>query len=301
MRVVAVTGLTGFIGGRLAQRLSAMPIAVRALVRRPASLAAGIQPWLAEFGDVDALTRSLAGADAVLHLAGAVRGRQAEDFVLANVAGMANLCKAAAAQMRPPAVLLLSSLAAARPELSHYAASKRAGERALLAHPQLDWTVLRPPAVYGPGDVEMRRLFRLMRRGLALAPGNRRQRLSFLHVDDLVEAILCWLHDPVRCRQQLFSIDDGAADGYDWAAMLAAARSGKGLVVQLPCAALRLAAYTNLGLSSLFRYAPMLTPGKVRELTQDRWVANDGRFAALTGWRPRYNLAQGLEHWLGGR
>ncbi len=277
-----------------------MPIAVRALVRRPAPLAAGIQPWLADLGDVGALARCLAGADAVVHLAGTVRGRRAGDFALANVTGVANLCKAAVIQRRPPALLLLSSLAAARPALSHYAASKRAGERALLEHPPLDWTVLRPPAVYGPGDVEMRRLFRLMRRGLALAPGNRRQRLSFLHVDDLVEAILCWLRDPGRCRQEQFSIDDGAADGYDWAAMLAAARPGRGVVAEFPSAALRLAAYVNLGLSSVFRYAPMLTPGKVRELTQDRQVANDGRFAARTGWRPRYNLAQGLEHWFSG-
>ena len=301
-RVVAVTGLTGFVGRRLARRLSAMPIGVRALVRRePSRLAAGIQPWLAELGDIDALGRALVGADAVVHLAGTVRGRRARDFAPANVQAVASLCAAAARQTQPPALLLVSSLAAARPALSHYAASKCAGEQALLGHPHLNWTILRPTAVYGPGDVEMKRLFRLLRRGLALAPGNRRQRLSFLHVDDLVEAILCWLRDPGRCRGGQFSIDDGAVDGYDWAAMLAASRFGSGVVVQVPSAALRLAAYANLALSAMFRYAPMLTPGKVRELTQDRWVADDGRFAAVTGWRPRYNLAQGLEQWFGGR
>lgn len=239
---------------------------------------------------------ALAGVDAAIHLAGAVRGRRAADFWPANVEAVVNLAEAAARQPHPPAFLLVSSLAASQPQLSDYAASKSAGERALQAYPHLDWTIIRPPAVYGPGDVELMPMLRLMRRGLTLVPGNPRQRLAFLHVDDLAAAILCWLQDPARCRQGQFSIDDGAPGGYDWRAIRAAAGGSGKPVLVIPPSALRLAARLNLLLSRMSGRAPMLTPGKVRELLHERWSADDGGYGLVTGWRPRYDLASGLRH-----
>ena len=299
-RPVAVTGLTGFIGRRLAPQLVRAGFRVRAILRRPAFAAdSAIEPRIVPLNDPDGLAKVLCGVEAVVHLAGAVRGRTAADFAPANVEAVANLCAAAGRQALPPALLLVSSLAASRPQLSPYAASKRAGEQALLAHPHLDWTILRPPVVYGPGDKALTSLFKLMRRGLTLVPGNARQRLSFLHVDDLVAAILCWLDNPGRCRQGQFSIDDGTPDGYDWPAIAAAGGAEKLRV--LPLGVLRLASQLNLGLSRLFGYAPMLTPGKVRELAEDRWLGGDGGYGAVTGWRPRHDLASGLAQTFAGR
>ncbi len=93
-----------------------------------------------------------------------------------------------------PRFLLMSSLAAREPELSHYAASKRRGEDALAAaSPTLRWTVLRPPAVYGPGERELRPLFRWIARGVAPLACRRAGRFSLLYVDDLATAVLRWL------------------------------------------------------------------------------------------------------------
>ncbi|MYE85052.1 MAG: NAD-dependent epimerase/dehydratase family protein [Gammaproteobacteria bacterium] len=294
---VAVTGLTGFVGRRLAIKLTAASIETRAIIRRSAAgLDARISPWVAALDDVDALAGALAGVDAVVHLAGTVRGARPRDFAAANSEAVTHLCAAALRQAKPPAMLLVSSLAATEPQLSDYAASKRAGEQALAAHPQIDSTVIRPPAVYGPGDREMTPLFRLMRRGWILVPGNPAQKLSFLYVDDLADAILCWLQAPRRFRGRQFSIDDGAEDGYDWPAIAAAAAGArKTRMLVIPTPLLQGAAKANVGLSRLLGRAPMLTPGKVRELGHDRWVGGGDDFAAATGWQPRHNLASGLE------
>lgn len=292
---IAVTGLTGFIGGRLSAKLLDLCADVRAIVRSEKPLRAGIRPWRVSLGDVQGLREALAGVDAVVHLAGAVRGRRFEDFRDVNVDAVANLCTAIDAQAPPPSLLLVSSLAARQPELSDYASSKRAGEEVLGAWPHLDHTILRPPAVYGPGEVEMRPLFDWMRRGLTVIPGNRNQRLAFLHVDDLAEAILAWLRDPGRCRHGRFEIDDGTPDGYDWPAIACAAGAPRSRTVVVPAALLDGMARVNLAASKLFGYAPMLTPGKVRELTRECWAGADGTFGTITGWRPRYDLAGGLK------
>ena len=134
-----------------------------------------------------------------------------------------------------------------------------------------------------------------MRRGWILVPGNPTQRLSFLYVDDLADAILCWLQAPRSCRGRQFSIDDGAEDGYDWPAIAAAVGAHRTRVLVIPTSLLQGAAKVNVGLSQLLGRAPMLTPGKVRELGHGRWVGGGDDFGAATGWRPRHDLASGLE------
>ena len=118
--------------------------------------------------------------------------------------------------------------------------------------------------------------------------------------DDLADAIIAWLRDPSRCRHGQFEIDDGAPDGYDCPlSSVRWVRRRTGTVV-VPVVLLGAMARANLLLSRLFRYAPMLTPGKARELTQASWRGGDGSFAALTGWRPQYDLTRGLEHMFDG-
>ena len=146
----------------------------------------------------------------------------------------------------------------------------------------------------------MRPLLDWMRRGLTVVPGNPRQRLAFLHVDDLADAIVAWLRDPARCRQGRFEIDDGTPDGYDWQAIVRAVGAPRNRTIVMPVALLNGMARVNLALSKLCGFTPMLTPGKVRELTLDSWTGADGTYGAVTGWRPRYDLTGGLKQMYGG-
>jgi nucleoside-diphosphate-sugar epimerase len=190
-------------------------------------------------------------------------------------------------------VVLISSLAASRPGLSCYAHSKRSGEDLLRQAGDVNWTILRPPALYGPGDREMRGLLLLIRRGLVLRPGPVGQRLALLHVHDLVRAIAACLASPAACRHGCYEIDDGKTGGYQWdeIAMAVAGRPVGQLGV--PGWLLRAVAQLNLLFSSVLRYPPMLTPGKVCELQQARWLCDNSALTDATGWRPQVDLAQG--------
>ena len=221
-----------------------------------------------------------------------------QDFEPANVAGVRQLCEAITRLSAPPPLLHLSSLAAEAPELSDYARSKRDGEQVLEEFSELHWTVLRPPAVYGPGDREMRAALAWARRGIVpVTGGDRHQRLSMLHVDDLVGAVAAWLANPADHRHRVYAIDDGKADGYDWAELAAAVAKNparKPLFIGLPGGLLSALATLNETLARVTGRAVMLSRGKVRELTHPRWVADNGAFTEASGWVPEIRLADGV-------
>ena len=184
--------------------------------------------------DIDKLTGIVANSSAVIYCAGSVRGRKAADFATANIEGVRVMLDALERSGNAPPVLLLSSLAASRPNLSDYAHSKYEGEQILTGRSLLPWTILRPPAVYGPGDKEMLPILRLVRRGLLAHAGPRDQRLSLLHVDDLASACAAWLSLPQRCLHKTYAIDDGTPGGYDWAGVGEAVSEKEVRMLKLP-------------------------------------------------------------------
>lgn len=247
--------------------------------------------------DSDALVRLVAGSAAVIHAAGAVRGNSRADFDHINVAGTGMLLAAIDSLEHPPRLLLLSSLAAREPQLSWYAASKRAGEALLEARRNLDWVILRPPAVYGPGDREMLPVFRSMARGIALVPGTTTARLSLIHVADLVQAVIACLQ-AAATRHRTFCLSDGVEGGYDWQELAAVAAETFGRPVRLwpvPTWLLDGVARVNIGLARITGRAAMLTPAKLRELRHGDWVADNEAITAATGWTPKIGLKQGLD------
>ena len=297
-RRILLTGATGFIGQRLQAALLGSGLQVSAVVR-PASagspsLDAACQIILADLSDVDALESACAQADAVVYCAGTVRGRELDDFRAANIDGVAAATEALNRAAANTPFLLISSLAAAAPELSDYARSKYLGEEVLKEHSRFPWSILRPPAVYGPGDTEMRPILEAARKGLVIRPGPPDQRLSLLHADDLAAAVLAWFEAWPACAGRTFTLDDGRPGGYDWPAIATAAGGTGSRIIGVPVWLLKSVAETNLLLSRLFRYAPMLTPGKTRELTRTQWLCDNAAFSEATGWMPAVLLEDGV-------
>ncbi|PKP74318.1 MAG: hypothetical protein CVT84_09050, partial [Alphaproteobacteria bacterium HGW-Alphaproteobacteria-6] len=194
---IALTGATGFVGGHLLKLLADpdASAAVRALARPRAGRQPGQHAALAWVtGDLDqpaALADLCAGSDVVIHLAGATKALHGTGYHAVNAAATARLVRAAAeAGVRH--VIHLSSLAATRPGVSDYAASKAAGEvAARAAAAGMALSILRAPAVLGPGDGATRPLFAMLARGWLVVPGGgaRQARFSAIDVGDLCRLI----------------------------------------------------------------------------------------------------------------
>lgn len=299
-RTVALTGATGFIGSHLVRHLVDAGDRVRILARRlPLHPIYGSRAIEVVFGALEepaSLRALLDGADAVVHCAGLVKAPSRAAFFEANAAGVRRLVEAAG-QTAPLRFVLLSSLAAREPQLSHYAASKRAGETALTSGGgALAWTIIRPPAVYGPGDRETLVFFRAARRGVMLAPRGVEGRFSMIHVSDLAEAVHAILEHPETTGQTL-ELDDGRVGGYGWGDLAAAAGAALGRrpqLIRVPHTLLHSVAFWNEISGRLNGQVPMLTRGKLRELLHPDWTCRDNSLHQLTGWRPKIPLEAGF-------
>ena len=302
MSRLAITGGTGFVGAHLIDLAVARGHSVRALTRRPQPPRSGVT-WIDGALDRrESLARLCEGADAVVHVAGVING-DADAFRQGNVVGTGHMVDAAS-QAGIARFVHVSSLAAREPGLSAYGRSKAASEEVVIASGN-DWSIIRPPAIYGPGDRELLELFRLARRRIVpLPPGGR---LSVIAVQDLCRLLLDCLDRPESlCRT--YEPDDGRPGGWgtvEFARAIGAAVGRRVLALPLPRGLL-------LGVS---RVDIALRGGKAK-LTRDRvdyfchpdWTAAAKAHPPAELWRPGIETRAGLaetarwyrtEGWLG--
>ncbi|MEO6224976.1 MAG: NAD(P)-dependent oxidoreductase [Sphingomicrobium sp.] len=286
---LAITGGTGFVGGHLLDAALAAGHQVKALTRRDQPPREGVQWVPGNLGDRSALESLVGDADAVIHVAGTISAAGAAAFELGNVTGtLAMLAAATAGGVQR--FVNVSSLAAREPKLSLYGGSKAKAE-ALVHRSGLDWVIVRPPAVYGPGDTETLELFRMAKLGLMLMPP--KGRVSVIHAGDLARLLLALAAEsaPSAC---LIEPDDGKPDGWthrEFARALGVAVGTRPAILSAPGMMLRLAAR-----------ADQLLRGPRAKLTVDRaayfshrnWVVEPKRACPPELWQPQIPTDRGL-------
>jgi nucleoside-diphosphate-sugar epimerase len=291
-RRVALTGATGFVGRAVLDVLLQQGYRVSALARREQTFRNDVT-WIAgSLTDELALRALITDADAVVHVAGLIKARRRADFFEINKGGTANLIAALAG--RTTRFIHLSSIAAREPALSSYAASKAAAEVLVKAAPGLDWTILRPPAVYGPGDRETLAFFKAARLRRPFLPGSAGHRTSLVHVADLAAAIVATIDRPAMSGR-IAEVHDGEPEGYAFAEVLEMIHGAPGFhrPVFVPGGVLQLAGGVIWLASLVTGGVPMLTPEKARELNHADWVCRDTTLADA-GWRAAIPASRGL-------
>ena len=284
---LAITGATGFVGARLVDAARAGGHQIRALTRRPQQRRDGVT-WIDGALDrPDSLDLLVEGSDAVIHVAGVVNAPDEAGFEAGNVLGTGAIL-AAAEKAGTPRFVHVSSLAAREPRLSLYGASKARSE-ALVEASVLSTAIVRPPAIYGPGDRELLEMFKMASRGFVLLPPP--GRLSLLHVDDLARLLLALA---ASSGQETVEPDDGRPGGWthrEFGEALGTAVGRKVKLLSMPRLALAAAARAD----RLVRGdKAKLTPDRAAYFAHPDWVAAPERAPPSSLWKADIPTQQGL-------
>lgn len=287
---IAVTGGTGFVGQAVLDQAHADGNPVRALTRRDQPDRPGVTWVKGDLSTPDALADLVRGARAVIHIAGVVNAPDAEGFDSGNVAGTEAVIEAA----RGAGVdrfVQVSSLAAREPGLSLYGQSKHRAERSV-EQSGLAWTIVRPPAVYGPRDTEIFEVFKAARYGVVPMPP--RGRASIIHVQDLARLLLAVADSPADSQPHVLEPDDGRENGWSHDELARAIGAAMGKTVWAPSVprGLLMAAAR---LDRLLRGSgAKLTPDRASYMAHPDWTSSPDRAVPESLWRPLIPTPQGL-------
>jgi uncharacterized protein YbjT (DUF2867 family) len=289
---VAVTGGTGFVGRHVIDELLRSGAVVRALARSPSALTArpGLEVVGGDLGDPAALGSLTEGVDVVVHCAGVIAAVDLARYRASNVDGTARLVEAMPRHAR---LVHVSSLAAREPGVSAYARSKRESE-AVVTEAGGAHVIVRPPAVYGPGDRATLPIFSQLAKGLLLMPTAEAARFSLIYVEDLARLLaLLALGEPAD--GPTIEPDDGHPGGYSWSGLAATAGEALGRAVTFRRVPSAIAYPLALGGEIVERrlgWRPVLTREKLRELSHGDWVCRPPHGAR--SWRPEVGFGDGL-------
>jgi dihydroflavonol-4-reductase len=304
-----VTGGTGFVGRHLIDALLRRGETVTALLRNPGKAgglaARGVRLVPGDLSDAAALRAASRGQDVIFHVAGRIAARNEAEFLAVNRDGVAQVV-AAASDVSHARIVLVSSLAAGGPAargqrlrgdepprpVTAYGRSKLAGETAVRAG-ALPWTIVRPPAVYGPGDREVLTVFRAARLGLAPVFGDGAQELSLVYGPDLAEALVAAGVSPATAGRIFYACHPEILTSKAMVRCIGTAMGRTVRIITLPRWIAAGALAMTSGVSRLAGRATILTPDKANEFFAPAWTCDPEPLEAATGWRAAHDLASG--------
>jgi len=292
VRKIAITGATGFVGAATLDVALHKAIKVRALTRKMAHPREGVEWVSGTLDDANALAALVEECDAVIHIAGLTNTPNPGRFEAANVTGTANMI-AAAKQAEVKRFVFVSSLSAREPDLSAYGASKFRAE-ALVEASGLDWTIVRPPGVYGPGDKDYLDLFKAAKMGVVPVPPKGGS--SLIHVEDLARLLIALAPVNPITKGQTYEPWDDNAYGYthkELAKLIGeAVGNPNAIAAPLPAQIMQLGAKLD---GFLRGSKAKLTEDRVGYMLHPDWVCDLRKAPPLSIWQAVWDGEAGLK------
>jgi nucleoside-diphosphate-sugar epimerase len=312
-----VTGGSGFIGGRLIERLVADGVTVRALARSDGAAQkvreAGAEPVRGDLDDGAALRRGITGTEVVFHAAAKVEDwGHPRDFERVNVTGTRNVLDAAreagarrvvhvgteAALLAGQPLVGADESARLRPDSpAMYSWSKaRAEIEVVTAPPGVEAVVVRPRFVWGAGDTTLLpQIVAQIRSGQWAWVGGGRHRTATTHVDNTVEGLVL-AAGRGRDRGVWFVTDGGSVVFREFVTALARTQG-----VEAPDRSVPRAVARGVAVAAETLWGTLPLPGRPPLTRFASWVASDEctlsieRAREELGYAPVRTREQGLE------
>ena len=310
--LAVVTGASGFVGSHVVDELLRSGARVRAIVRSSSS-----RRWLSEkpieivnapLSDGTQLAAAVAGADWIVHAAGLTHARGPAEYHEANVKGTERMLRAALAVTGLKRFVLISSQAAAGPSadgrpvsettlpqpVSAYGVSKlRSEELTMLMRDRIPVVAIRPPAVYGPRDDAILKVFVAVKRHVqpVLRPGGR---FSLVHAEDLARAVRLTLTHPQAPGEVYFAAEPDVTDYDQMGGFVKEAMGTWAVRVSVPAFLLYAGALVGETVGGILGKPPFLSREKLREIGSGDWICASAKIRSRLGWEPTISLRDGI-------
>jgi len=309
---VLITGASGFIGSRLLDVLLESGSDVVAIRRSASPQASRGRSVTADYANIAELEQLMAveKPDYVLHVAGVTKGRSYEDFWQGNVMPTRNLLSALrSAHPELKRFVLVSSLTSYGPSspshplqesdsphpIEHYGKSKLEAEQAVEEEAaNIPWTIVRPAAVYGPGDVDYFNLFKSAARGWNAYFGNRQREMSLIYVDDCVRGILEAAQHPACVGKGYFLSTGGPVTWEQLQDQILSTIQRDVRTVDLPELLVSLAAVGGEIASFIDKKPRLLNRQKAKMGAQNAWTCTSAAAKADFGFEGEVDMVEGV-------
>jgi nucleoside-diphosphate-sugar epimerase len=311
---VALTGASGYTGGRLLEALRARGDEVAVLVR-PQSVSERLRSRASRvvegvLGDAAAASRLVEGVDAVVHVAAVYRtaGHPDSYYREVNVAGTERLLEAAAQRglrrfvhtstvgvhghvERPPA----DETAPFAPGDIYQETKAEAEKLALDFHRRrgVPVAVVRPGAIYGPGETRFLKLFRAIARGRYAVVGTGRTFYHPVFIDDLVDGFLLALDRPEAVGESFLVCGPSYVSQSELAALIARHTGGRVLPFRIPARPIQWAGDLVEAACIPLGIEPPLHRRRVDFWTKSRAFTIE-KARRLLGYAPKVDLDEGI-------
>ena len=251
---------------------------------------------------------ALKGITHIIHCAGCTKAVHLSDYRKINHEGTTNLVQAVnACQGSIHGFIHVSSLAASGPAtaeqpasedsspnpVSEYGRSKLAGESEVRKNCRASFTIVRPPAVYGPRDTAFLPMFKAVKNHVLPRPANR-QALSLVFAKDLAEAITACLEHPVAVGKTYFVSSREVVTGRGLADLIAQRMRVWTVPIPLPAFLLWPICLLQEVFSKLTGRPTLLNLQKFAELRAPGWVCDPSRLERELGIKCETQLSAGL-------
>jgi len=307
MKKILITGASGFIGSFLVEKALEMGWETWAGIRKSSSREY-LQDTRIRFIDLDYSNKEVLQQqiqshvsehgkwDYIVHNAGVTKCVKVSDFNLVNYQYTVNFIDALQSEEnRPEKFILMSSLGALFSETA-YGLSKLKAEQYLQSNSDIPYIILRPTGVYGPREKDYYMMLKTINAGLEVTAGFKPQRLTFIYIADLVQAVFLALES--NLTKKIYAVSDGEVYTDVEYAKSVKKTLGKDFVLRIKVPFFLL--YTVSVVSELFGRISgkpaTLNRDKYKIMKQRDWSCSNQPLVDDLDFFPLYNLKDGLEY-----
>ncbi len=311
---ILVTGATGFLGSHLTESLVRKGHKVRCLIRKTADLK-WIKNLPVEFvaGDLfdeKAILSAVKDVEYIYHVAGVTSSKTKNGYYLGNQFTTRNLLNAAKTVSDLKRFVFVSSLTAVGPSLNGtpineetpyhpittYGISKMRAELEVIRYKdKLPYTIVRPPALYGPRDTATFSFFKSVNNGIIPLVGFKKKYINILHSQDTVEGIIL-AGEKSEAHNNIYFI--GSEASYTWdeiSDVISRTLNRKAIKIRIPETVTRLFAGAVGVLSSFTGKSDILNWEKGRDMVADAWTCDVSKAKRDLGFRQQISLEDGIK------